>query len=134
MTLLELAQKLRPYIEKAALSLPDEDALEAVDLFPKWDPNHTQYLIDDKVKYNSILYRCLQSHMSQEGWDPVSAPSLWAKVLIPDPNVVPEWEQPDSTNPYQVGDRVMFEGQIYESVISNNIWSPTQYPAGWKLI
>lgn len=134
MTLLELAQKLRPYIEKAALSLPDEDALEAVDLFPKWDPNHTQYLIDDKVKYNSILYRCLQSHMPQEGWDPVSAPSLWAKVLIPDPNVVPEWEQPDSTNPYQIGDRVMFEGQIYESVISNNIWSPTQYPAGWKLV
>jgi len=47
---------------------------------------------------------------------------------------VPEWEQPDSTNPYQIGDRVMFEGQIYESVISNNIWSPTQYPAGWKLV
>ena len=134
MTLLELAQKLRPYIEKAALSLPDEDALEAIDLFPKWDPNHTQYLIDDKVKYNSILYRCLQSHIPQEGWDPVSASSLWAKVLIPDPNVVPEWEQPDSTNPYQIGDRVMFEGQIYESVISNNIWSPTQYPAGWKLV
>ena len=134
MTLVELAQKLRPYIEKAALSLSDEDALEAVDLFPKWDPNHTQYLIDDKVKYNSILYRCLQSHIPQESWDPVSAPSLWAKVLIPDPNVVPEWEQPDSTNPYQIGDRVMFEGQIYESVISNNIWSPTQYPAGWKLV
>ena len=134
MTLVELAQKLRPYIEKAALSLSDEDALEAVDLFPKWNPNHTQYLIDDKVKYNSILYRCLQSHMPQESWDPVSAPSLWAKVLIPDPNVVPEWEQPDSTNPYQIGDRVMFEGQVYESVISNNIWSPTQYPAGWKLV
>ena len=134
MTLVELAQKLRPYIEKAALSLSDEDALEAVDLFPKWDPNHIQYLIDDKVKYNSILYRCLQSHIPQESWDPISAPSLWAKVLIPDPNVVPEWEQPDSTNPYQIGDRVMFEGQIYESVISNNIWSPTQYPAGWKLV
>ena len=72
--------------------------------------------------------------MPQESWDPVSAPSLWAKVLIPDPNVVPEWEQPDSTNPYQIGDRVMFEGQVYESVISNNIWSPTQYPAGWKLV
>ena len=134
MTLVELAQKLRPYIEKAALSLSDEDALEAIDLFPKWDPNHTQYLIDDKVKYNSILYRCLQSHIPQESWDPVSAPSLWAKVLIPDPNVVPEWEQPDSTNPYQIGDRVMFEGQVYESVISNNIWSPAQYPAGWKLV
>jgi hypothetical protein len=36
MTLVELAQKLRPYIEKAAISLNDEDALEAVNLFPNW--------------------------------------------------------------------------------------------------
>jgi hypothetical protein len=30
MTLIELARKLRPFIEKAALSLDDKDALEAV--------------------------------------------------------------------------------------------------------
>ena len=29
MTLIELARKLRPYIEKAAISLSDEDALES---------------------------------------------------------------------------------------------------------
>jgi len=39
MTLIELAQKLRPYIEKAATSLSDEDALEATNLFPNWHPN-----------------------------------------------------------------------------------------------
>jgi len=62
------------------------------------------------------------------------APSLWAKVLIPDPDVIPEWEQPDSTNPYMIGDRVMFNGLVYESVIDNNIWSPAAYPAGWKQV
>lgn len=92
MTLVELAQKLRPYIEKAALSLPDEDALEAIDLFPKWEPNHGKYFVDDKVRYEGILYRCLQEHISQDGWTPLTAVSLWAKVLIPDPNVIPEWE------------------------------------------
>ena len=133
MTLLELAQKLRPYIEKAALSLTDEDALEAVNLFPNWADN-TEYTVDDRVRYEGILYRCLQSHTSQAGWYPTAAPSLWAKVLIPDPNVIPEWEQPDSTNPYMIGDRVMFEGEVYESLINSNIWSPTVYPAGWKKI
>jgi hypothetical protein len=39
MTLIELAQKLRPYIEKAATSLSDEDALEATNLFPNWHSN-----------------------------------------------------------------------------------------------
>ena len=133
MTLVELAQKLRPYIEKAALSLTDADALEAVELFANWQSN-VQYEKDTRVKYDGILYKCLQAHTSQDAWTPTAAPSLWAKVLIPDENEIPEWEQPDSTNAYQIGDKVMFEGHIYESVIPNNIWSPSAYPAGWQLV
>ena len=133
MTLVELAQKLRPYIEKAAISLTDADALEAVELFANWKSN-VQYEKDTRVKYDGILYKCLQAHTSQDAWTPVVAPSLWAKVLIPDENVIPEWEQPESTNAYMVGDKVMFEGHIYESAINNNIWSPAAYPAGWTLI
>lgn len=133
MTLVELAQKLRPYIEKAALSLTDEDALEAVNLFPNWDTG-ISYKVDERVNYEGTLYKCLQAHTSQAGWTPTAAASLWAKVLIPDANVIPEWEQPNSTNAYMVGDKVMFEGHIYESAINNNIWSPSAYPAGWTLI
>ena len=132
MTLLELAQKLRPYIEKAAISLSDEDALEAVNLFPKWEPSHGVYYVDERVKYDSNLYKCLQEHTAQEGWTPVAASSLWAKVLIPDPNVIPEWKQPDSTNPYKKGDRVMFNGQVYESTIDGNVWAPNVY--GWVTV
>ena len=133
MTLLELARKLRPYIEKAAISLSDEDALEAVNLFANWQPNKA-YIKDERVNYEGVLYKCLQAHTSQDGWTPTAAPSLWAKVLIPDENIIPEWEQPDSTNPYMIGDKVLFEGQVYESVIDNNIWSPAAFPAGWKAI
>ena len=129
--LIDLAIKLRPYIEKAAANLDDTDALEAVQLFPKWEANIT-YEKDDRVRYENILYRCLQPHNSQESWTPLAAASLWAKVLIPDENVIPEWEQPDSTNAYQIGDKVMFEGKTYESLINNNIWSPAAYPAGWR--
>ena len=133
MTLVELAQKLRPYIEKAALSLSDAEALEAVDLFGTWKPNKS-YVKDERVRSNNILYKCLQAHTSQVSWNPESAPSLWAKVLIPDEDAIPEWEQPESTNAYMVGDKVSFEGHIYESAINNNIWSPSAYPAGWTLI
>lgn len=131
--LIDLAIKLRPYIEKAAANLDDTDALEAIQLFPKWEPN-IQYEQNDRVRYENILYRCLQPHNSQESWTPAAAASLWAKVLIPDPEVIPDWEQPDSTNAYQIGDKVKFEGKIYENLIDNNIWSPAAYPAGWKEI
>lgn len=133
MTLLELAQKLRPYIEKAALSLSDEDALEAINLFPSW-VSAKSYVKDERVLYEGTLYKCLQAHTSQDGWTPTAAPSLWAKVLIPDENTIPQWEQPDSTNAYMKGDKIIFNDLIYESLIDNNVWSPAAYPAGWKLV
>ena len=130
-TLVDLAIKLSPYIEKAAIALDDTDALEAVQLFPQWNDS-AQYEAGDRVRFQNVLYRCLQNHIAQPTWSPIAAPSLWAKVLIPDPDVIPDWEQPDSTNPYQIGDKVRFDGKVYESVIANNIWSPAAYPQGWR--
>ena len=128
MTLIELALKLRPYIEKAAASLSDEDALEAVQLFPVWNSAAT-YSVGDRVRYGDVLYSCLTAHTAQETWTPTDAPSLWAKVLIPDPNVIPEWEQPDSTNPYSAGDKVTHNGKTWVSDIDGNVWEPGVY--GW---
>lgn len=131
MTLLDLARKLRPYIEKAAISLSDEDALEAPNLFPNWEPDQP-YKVDERVRYDGILYKCLQAHTSQAAWTPTAAQSLWAKVLIPDENVIPEWEQPNSTNPYQIGDKVSHNGQVWENTIANNVWEPGVY--GWVVV
>lgn len=131
MTLLELARKLRALVELAAQSLEPADALEGVELFPTWKTD-TAYEVGYKVRHGGILYACLQAHTSQAGWEPGVAPSLWAKVLIPDPDVIPDWEQPDSTNAYMKGDKVRFDGKVYESLIDNNVWSPAVYPAGWR--
>lgn len=133
MTLTELAKKLRPLIEQAAQSFTDETALEAVSLFPSWQSG-IDYTVGQRVRYNGVLYSVLQAHTSQDTWQPDVAVSLFAKVLIPNPDTVPEWEQPGSTNPYMKGDRVLFEGTVYESLIDDNVWSPTAYPAGWKAV
>ena len=76
-----------------------------------------------------MLYKCLQDHTVQVDWTPTAASSLWAKVLIPDPDVIPEWEQPDSTNPYMKGDKVTHNGKTWVSDIDNNVWTPGVY--GW---
>lgn len=131
MTLRDLAYKLRPLIEKAAAGLDDADAAEAPALFPMWLPTE-HYLVGERRRYENVLYKCLQEHDAQESWTPVDAPSLWAKVLIPDPDVIPDWEQPDSTNPYMTGDKVRYNGKVYRSLIDNNVWSPDAYPAGWE--
>lgn len=130
MTLIELAYKLRPYIEKAVnIALDDTEAIEATLLFPKWSASG-EYVTGDRVSYEGVLYKCLQAHKAQEAWTPTAAPSLWAKVLIPDPGVISEWEQPNSTNPYMKGDKVTHNGKTWISDIDNNVWEPGVY--GWS--
>lgn len=128
----EKALALRKLIEQAAASLSDEDALTGVELFPRWNENGISYAVGDRVLYNGTLFKCLQAHTSQATWTPTDAPSLWTKVLIPDPEVIPDWEQPESTNGYMKGDKVRYNGKVYESLIDNNVWSPEAYPAGWS--
>lgn len=132
MTIIEQARKLRPIIERAAQSLDDATALEAVALYPKWNGNGVAYAADARVQHDGVLYRVLQAHTSQATWNPVDAPSLFAKVLIPDPDAIPAWEQPDSTNPYMKGDRVTHNGAEWVSAIDNNVLEPGAY--GWEQI
>lgn len=124
----EEALRLRAKIERAAMGLADEDALEAVCLFPTWN-GAIAYAEGDRVRFDGVLYRCLQAHLSQPEWSPDVAASLWGRVLIPDPASIPTWEQPDSTNPYRTGDRVAHKGRIWVSILDNNIWEPGVY--GW---
>ena len=116
-----------------AETLSDAQALQVPMLFDDFDGNGVAYEVGKRVLYNGVLYKVIQAHTSQAGWNPVDAPSLFAKVINETiDGSIPEFEQPDSTNPYMKGDKVIFNGKVYESLIDNNVYSPEAYPAGWK--
>lgn len=126
------ARQLRPIIEKAAESLPDEDALEAVELFPAWATG-VSYTADERVSYADNLYRCVQSHTSQADWTPNATPALWTEVAKP--GEIPVWKQPTGVqDAYMTGDKVHYPGKddpVYVSTVDNNVWSPETY--GWVM-
>lgn len=130
------ATELAPVINAAVLEVQtDEDAIITPELYPKWSGEGVSYVADQRVRYNGVLYKVLQPHTSQPDWTPDAAVSLFARILNPDPEVIPVWEQPDSTNPYMTGDKVHYptaDDPVYESLIDNNVWSPETYPQGWK--
>ena len=131
MNIIERARQLRAQIEQLAETLDDNMAIDYVELFTSWATD-TTYEVGARVRYNGILYKCLQAHTSQSTWTPVDAPSLWAQVLIPDPETIPEWIQPDSTNPYMKGDKVTHNGKTWICNVDNNVWEPGVY--GWDEI
>lgn len=120
-------------------TLSDEMALEVPSVFPKWEVG-VAYEVGFKLRHNDILFKVLQAHISQEDWEPNKAPSLFAQVIVGQVNPetgeqeILEWVQPDNTNPYMFGDKVLFNGIVYESIIDNNVWSPEAYPQGWQII
>lgn len=129
MNLIERARILRPYIEKAAESLTDEDGVNAVELFPHWNADNVSYTEGTRIQYNNLLYKCLQTHTSQISWDPANTPSLWVRVDDPSEEW-PEWRQPSgATDAYPAGYKVSHNGKHWISEVDNNTWEPGVY--GW---
>ena len=110
-------------------ALPAEALARMAPYMPEWSASGS-YQVGDKISYLQVPYRCLTAHQAQEAWNPVDATSLWARILIPDPGTIPEWEQPSSTNPYMKGDKVTHNGKTWVSDIDNNVWEPGVY--GWS--
>ena len=126
----EQAHRIRAEIEKHAETLTDETALEVPEMFPMWESK--DYEGGERVRYGGEvceLYRCIQAHPKNETYTPDEAVSLWAKVIN---EGVPEWVQPDSTNPYMKGDKVKHNGQTWISDIDYNVFKPGV--AGWSVI
>lgn len=39
-----------------------------------------------------------------------------------------------STSPYMTGNCCTENGTVYRSLIDNNVWKPSDYPAGWEVV
>jgi hypothetical protein len=48
---------------------------------------------------------------------------------------IPEWVQPTGAHDaYKHGDRVRYQGVLYESLLDANVYAPSEYPDGWRKI
>ena len=143
---LQIKEQARQEVEKAreritSLQL-DKETLQAeldqlIATFEPWTVGES-VVKGDIRQYENGLYEVIQDHTTQADWQPNVAASLW-RVYTPNETlqgteIIPDFVQPASTNPYMTGDKVVFEGKVYESLIDGNTWSPVDYPQGWELI
>lgn len=89
-----------------AQALEDEQALSVQAIYPSWNGASVNYAAGYKVRHNGALYKCLQAHMSQAGWEPGTAPSLWAAIAGEQAGTI--------DSPIQVPDEVSTSGMEYE--------------------
>lgn len=97
----------------------------------------------DIVSYKDKLYKSL---INANVWEPDVYPTGWEEYTessggetdptepdTPTEDDIPDFVQPTGAHDaYSKGDKVKFEGKVYESLIDGNTYSPTEYSAGWK--
>ena len=110
------------------------------------------YNLGDIVSYNGKLYKSI---INANVWAPDVYPAGWEEYTestgggdsgetggggatepeTPPAEIIPDFVQPTGAHDaYKKGDKIKFEGKIYESLIDANTYSPSAYPAGWKEI
>ena len=86
----ELQEKARPMTEMEAmgvlltqqintLSVDDNTALRMLDFYPAWEAG-VAYTVGYKVRKDGKLWRVIQAHTAQVGWEPENAASLWEQI------------------------------------------------------
>ena len=128
----EQARKLRKFLEKMSINATDEEALDNILAYPKWEVGHN-YEKDERIRYEDVLYKVLQNHTSQSDWTPDVAVSLFVKVSIEE---YPQWVQPTgSHDAYQKGDKVTHKEKHWVSLIDANVYEPSEsVPTLWELV
>lgn len=140
----EQEQSIKSILKTITLAkdLSDDQKEEILSRYEEYQEDK-QYKEGDKFTFEGKIYEVIQEHRSQRTWIPSSTPALYKEFLNvkitnqdgEETEVVAEFKQPTGAHDaYKKGDKVSFEGAIYESVIDNNTYSPSGYPDGWKKI
>ena len=86
----ELNERTRPLTESEVsrlliaqqintLTVDDNTALRMTEFYPEWASGQS-YTVGYKVQRSGKLWRVLQAHTSQAGWEPENAASLWTEI------------------------------------------------------
>ena len=133
---LELRKAIQLFLATMDVETQLADMMEVASAFPKYKVGKA-YKVKEVFSYgengvgDAQLYQVLQDHTSSAEWTPDTATSLYKAIGVTEEGV-PEWVQPlGATDAYRTGDKVSYNGVIYECVSDYNTYPPDVY--GWKV-
>ena len=85
--ILQQAQEIRTSIDSVTGTMADADAAKNPMLFLPWETG-TKYAVGDRRRCDGKVYKCLQAHTSQTGWEPPAVPALWVVINTSSPGTI----------------------------------------------
>lgn len=145
LTKIEEATKNIDRISKVIMksNISDDDYAEMIKMYDEWTTG-VAYEVGEVIRWDKRAWEVIQAHTSQSDWQPQNTPSLF-KVITPkkaiDPQtgeeveIIPDFKQPTGGHDaYKKGDKILFEGEVYQSKVDGNTYSPSAYAQNWELV
>lgn len=129
----EEAIKLRRLIEKASVSLSDEDASMGATLFPCLKQDGSLVKAGTRINWHGTVKRAAVDLWDTEPNDPNHTPGLWEDIAYREGyRIIPETITAGTA--FQKDECGWWEDTLYKSLIDSNVWTPAAYPAGWEVV
>lgn len=111
MTILEQVRAIRKAMDKAGIFLKPEQAATVTYLFKPWthtdgNGNAVHYEVDDRRRYNDVVYQCRQAHDALAHQTPDIIPALWLRLDVEHAGTL------EDPIPYATGMEI-FNGKYY---------------------
>ena len=133
MSYLEQARKLRPIVERAAISLDDKTASMAATLFRRLKEDGALVSAGTRINWNGTIKKSAVDLWDTAENNPDNAPSLWQDIeyrdgyrIIPDTLTV--------ITAFAENECGWWNGILYRSLTDANIYTPAVYPQGWEIV
>ena len=133
MNILEKARLQRRNIVFGSESLDDKLASETPELFDKLNENGELVPVGTRINWNGTLKRASVDLWDTKENNPDNAPTLWEDIEYKNGiRIIPEVITVGTA--FSKDELGYWEGNIYKSLIDNNVWTPTANPSGWELV
>ena len=97
------------------LTVDDNTALRMTEFYPEWAVG-TEYTIGYKAQRNGKLWRVLQAHTSQAGWEPENAASLWTEICESHAGTLEDPIPYSGNMALESGKYYMQDGKVYRCI------------------
>lgn len=130
-----IREKSRPLTETEVVSMllsqkvqeievDDSTALRMMSFYPEWTPGKA-YSVGHKLTRGSRLYKVIQAHNAQAGWEPENAPAMFTEICETHSG------EPDDPIPYsgnmalEMGKHYIQDDEIY--ICTRNTGNPVYH-------
>lgn len=133
MSILDNARAYRKAILAAVPSLDDKVASTSAELFPKLKGDGSLVKAGTRINWNGVLKKAAVGLWDRSENNPDNAPTLWEDIeyrngyrIIPEVITVGIAFAKDECG--------WWNGELYRSLLSDNVNTPASYPDGWEMV